>query len=244
MQLYFIRHGQSLNNLLREQTDDDKDRSEDPELSDSGQQQAEHLAQFLARFNSPPPTTAEGEPESLNHFDLTHLYASPMVRSMDTAGAIARRIPLTPVVWEDLHEIGGIWLYDEATGKPAGLPGRNRAFFEARYPGFILPEGLDDKGWWNRPLEPHEERVTRAKRFIKALREKHGQTDDRVAVVSHGGFYNYLLGALLDIPISYPPASVWFALNNAGITRIDFKAERMIMVYQNRVDFLPPELVT
>jgi hypothetical protein len=46
------------------------------------------------------------------------------------------------------------------------------------------------------------------------------------------------------------PEKAWFALNNAAITRIDFHdasdefAEHIALVFMNRVDFLPPELVT
>ena len=82
---------------------------------------------------------------------------------------------------------------------------------------------------------------------MQQLLERHGHTDDRVAVISHGGFYNSLLAALLALP---EPENVWFALNNAAITRIDFHdasdefAEHIALAYMNRVDFLPPELVT
>ncbi len=244
MQLYFIRHGQSLNNLLWDQTKDDQGRSEDPELSEYGQKQVEILAQFLAHHNGPLPTTRDANAQNIDHFGLTHLYTSPMVRSMDTAGAIARHTNLTPVVWKDLHETGGVWLQNEETGEPIGLPGNKRAFFEARYPNFILSEDLGKEGWWNSPFESHEERVMRASRFINNLKAQHGDTNDRIAVVSHGAFYNYMLGALLNLPLAYPPESIWFALNNTGITRIDFQDGRLRMAYQNRVDFLPPALVT
>ena len=47
MQLYFIRHGQSENNARWMSTGSHRWRSEDPGLTEVGQQQAEILAQFL-----------------------------------------------------------------------------------------------------------------------------------------------------------------------------------------------------
>jgi hypothetical protein len=37
---------------------------------------------------------------------------------------------------------------------------------------------------------------------------------------------------------------VWFEKNNAAITRVDFSPEETVLVYLNRIDFLPNELVT
>ena len=71
--------------------------------------------------------------------------------------------------------------------------------------------------------------------------ERHGHTDDRVAVVSHAGFYNYLLAAILNLPVS---EGYWFVLNNTGMSRIDFYEEEIGLSYLNRVDFLPRELIT
>ena len=61
-----------------------------------------------------------------------------------------------------------------------------------------------------------------------------------MAVISHGGFYNVLLRTLLKIQRE----DAWFALNNVAITRIDFYAEGVDIIYMNRSDFVPKELVT
>jgi broad specificity phosphatase PhoE len=60
-------------------------------------------------------------------------------------------------------------------------------------------------------------------------------------VVSHGGFYNYLLAAILDMP---GREGYRFVMNNAAISRIVFREENAWLLYLNRVDFLPRELVT
>jgi len=240
MQFYFIRHGQSENNALWKRTGSSKGRSEDPELTEVGRQQSEFVAQFLRRQDT--ATTINGRDiQNMAGFGITHLYSSLMVRAVATGAVIARALDLPLVAWEDSHERGGIYLKDEETDERIGQPGKDRAYFEAHYPDFVLPDSLGETGWWNRPFEEPEQRLTRVQRFWRDLMERHAHTDDRVAVVSHGGFYNDLLAAILNLPEG---EGYWFALNNAAITRIDFDDERIGLVYLNRLDFLPKELIT
>jgi 2,3-bisphosphoglycerate-dependent phosphoglycerate mutase len=248
MKLYFIRHGQSENNALWKRTGSAKGRSEDPELTAVGRQQSELVAQFLGR-SAPALRQAQDtaaavsgrDSQNVAGFGITHLYSSLMVRAVATGTVIAKALDLPLTAREDLHERGGIYLKDEQTGERIGQAGHNRAYFEAHYPDLVLPDSLGEAGWWNRPFEEPEQRLPRAKRFWHDLMERHGHTDDRVAVISHGGFYNDLLAAILNLP---DREGYWFLLNNAGITRIDFDDERIGLVYLNRVDFLPREIIT
>jgi 2,3-bisphosphoglycerate-dependent phosphoglycerate mutase len=240
MQLYFIRHAQSENNLLWHRTGSSIGRSEDPELTTVGCQQAHALAQYLC--SAPQNTVTESrDSQNVTGFGITHLYSSLMVRSVATGTIVARTLDLPLVAWEDLHERGGIYARDEQTDERTGVPGRNRAYFQAHYPDFVLPGSLDDAGWWNRPYEEPEQWRVRAQRFMHDLLARHGGTEDRVAVVSHAGFYNEFLAILLAMPQS---DGYWFILNNAAITRIDFHVEWIDLVYMNRADFLHPDLVT
>ncbi|MCK4315675.1 MAG: histidine phosphatase family protein [Anaerolineae bacterium] len=246
MQFYFIRHAQSENNLLWQRTGSSKGRSDDPGLTAVGRQQAHLLTQHLR--GPDPPMAAQGRnPQNVAGFGLTHLYSSLMVRAVATGTIIARVLGLPLVAWEEAHESGGIYRRGEQTDERIGQAGHNRAYFEAHYPDLVLPESLGESGWWNRPFEEPEQRMARAQRFLRQLLERHGRTDDRVAVISHGGFYNYLLAALLKL---LDREGIWFVLNNAAITRIDFLdddpegAERTALVYMNRAGFLPEELVT
>jgi 2,3-bisphosphoglycerate-dependent phosphoglycerate mutase len=242
MQFYFIRHGQSQNNYLWDRTGSNKGRSQDAELTPVGRQQAEILAQFLRRTD---PSAAENGRDSQNAagFGMTHLYSSLMIRAVATGTIVADALGLPLVAWVDTHETGGIYLEDEQDGelRRIGQPGKSRSYFETHYPGLVLPESLDEAGWWNRPFEEPEQRSIRAQRFLRDLVERHGNSDDRVAVVSHGAFYNQLLVALFRLP---EKSNLWFILNNAAITRIDFRAEGIDVVYLNRTDFLPRELIT
>ncbi len=89
-------------------------------------------------------------------------------------------------------------------------PGKSRAEFEAIYPTLILPNSLNAHGWWNRPFEAKDARAGRAERFVQELLARHGNTPDRVAVISHGNFYRYTLAAILPMP---DPDNYFFALN-------------------------------
>ncbi len=241
MQLYFIRHGQSVNNLLWDTTSSNKGRSQDPELTPTGRRQAELLGQFL-HYADPAATVVNGyDSQNVTGFGITKIYTSLMVRAVSTATIIGCALNLPVEALADLHECGGIYLEDEQTGALIGQPGHNRAYFREHYPDLIVPESCTDEGWWNRPFEADEQRQARAERLLYDLLERHGQTEDRVALVSHAGFYNYLLGAILKLPDGNRP---WFILNNAALTRIDFLGDHVDLVYLNRADFLPRDLIT
>lgn len=241
MQLYFLRHGQSANNALWSATGSDSGRSEDPELTPLGRRQARRLAHHLARGEPVRLAGAEGHALSATGFGITHLYSSLMLRAVETGTILAAKLGLPLVAWEDIHEGGGIYLDDAATGQSIGRPGKNRAWFEAHFPQLILPDTLGEAGWWSRPFEPREDRPLRAARFLDQLRARHGDTDDRVAIVSHGGFFNHLMTALLRLPRR---EGIWFHMNNAAMTRFDFQSQEVGVTYMNRIDYLLKEYIT
>jgi 2,3-bisphosphoglycerate-dependent phosphoglycerate mutase len=243
MQFYFIRHAQSANNLLWDTTGDSKGRSHDPELTPTGCKQIQVLAKFL-RTGDPywgyRGTWRDNRMTTQPGFGLTHLYTSLMERAVETGYAVAQELGLPLVAWVDLHETGGIYLDDE-NGNPIGLPGKTRAEFEQRYPNLILPATLDSAGWWNRPFEQEAEYPVRAQRILDELLRRHGGTDDRVAVFSHGAIYNHLLRRIFKIE----RADCWFGMLNCAITRIDFHEDNSAaLIYANRLDFMPSEWVT
>ncbi len=243
MQFYFIRHAQSENNRMWELNLNDTGRTEDPDLSDLGREQTFYLARFLAGPEKRLPPTGRRDAQNRAGFDLTHLYCSPMLRAVATAMAIGKELGLPVRVWEDLHECGGIYLADAETGERVGLPGRRASYYQEHYPELILPEDFAEEGWWNgRSYEEHEERLLRARRVWDGLLARHGETEDRVAVVSHGAFFNYLMGTLFETPL--PEERFWMAMSNAAVTRVDFAFGEIMVVYSNRLEFMPRELIS
>lgn len=242
MEFYFIRHAQSQNNALYVETRSYEGRSEDPDLTPAGREQARRLGEYLSQGAvARTLVIPEWNPQNVGGFGLTHLYCSLMVRAVATGTILARVLGLPLVAWDDLHEVGGVVHRDDKTGERTGLPGRNRAYFEAHYPNLVLPESLGTEGWWNRPYEDRELRPLRAQRVVRRLLDQHGDSDDRVAVISHGAFYSYLMHAILELPHDPP---LWFFLENTAITRVSFTEEGVALVYANSTRHLPRELVT
>jgi 2,3-bisphosphoglycerate-dependent phosphoglycerate mutase len=248
MQLYFIRHGQSINNA--HWSEPDYVESPDPVLTELGQQQACIVGEYLE--NLQPIREHQGWNIHNRHgFGITHIYTSLMERAAHTASYIARRQPVIPfTAWEEIHESGGIFGRDSDT-KLQGLPGKARAYFEEHFPELGLPASLNGTGWWNsRPFETEEECHGRAQRVWTELLARHGdregEPEQRVVFVSHGGFFGHLVGAMLDISWRQGSHGLksWFVLNNCSISRFDIHNGEVLISYLNRTDHLPTDLIT
>ena len=241
MRLYFIRHGQSENNALWDETGSNKGRSVDPELTAAGHEQAQLLADFIQRKDMEARLDGKnGEPRR-DYFGFTHLYSSLMVRAVATGAHLADTLHIPLRAWMEIHECGGIFEEGEDEGENIGLPGRPRSYFESHYQHLVLPERVTEAGWWNKPFEAYESRPLRAQQVIEMLLERHGNTDDRVAIVSHGGFYMELMRVLFKIG----EERCWFRMANTAVSRFDFHEDgEVTLVYHNRTDHLPEWLVT
>ena len=67
-------------------------------------------------------------------------------------------------------------------------------------------------------------------------------TEDRVAIISHGTFMNILFKALLD---QLPGKHIYYRHNNTGISRISIqKGSTTEVLSLNRVDHLPSDMVS
>jgi len=249
MELYLIRHGQSVNNALPE----GEPRVQDAPLTELGHRQAALLASYLAdgRNGDPrySPSTGYAEYEGEATFGITHLYTSPMHRALQTTLPIARALRLRPEVWIDIHEHGGV--YQTTPDGVVGHPGLTRAQVASDYPDYILPDGLTDAGWWNTALgsEPYHTAAGRAIKIAAELRRRAAQPavpedarPERVALVTHGTFIDALLKALLG---QLPTRGFFYLMYNTAITRIDFlDRDRLLLRYVNRTLHLPPDLVS
>lgn len=245
MQLYIIRHAQSENNALWARTGSSNGRLPDPQLTEIGQQQARHLALHIAKKWG-NMVAAEQDLHNRNGYHFTHLYTSLMQRAIATGSAITEQVNIPLVAWEITHEFGGIFEHNRETDERIGLSGPNRDYFARQYPQLILPDSLGEAGWWQRPYEPPEQIMPRAKTFLAELQKRH-KSSDRVAIVTHGGFFVAILRTLFGFSTfanNERENQIWLHANNTSITRLDFGEDHIELIYLNRLDHLPTHLIT
>lgn len=237
MELIIIRHAQSTNNALA----DERRRVSDPPLTELGERQADILARHLATGRELEPSASVANTYKQRGYGVTRLYCSPMWRALQTAYYIGQALELTPEVWIDLHEKGGIFLDHEDGHGPVGYPGKTRAKIQAAFPSYVLPEGITEHGWWNREFEDWPACHERAIKVAEELRMLPA-SDERIALVSHGGFMDALLKALFK---QLPDRHLFYYHYNTAISRIDFHSDGNLGVrYLNRLSHLPLELIS
>jgi len=235
MILYIIRHAQSTNNALT----DHRDRVCDPPLTELGKRQTEILAQHMVTGVDIEPWSADSHGQ--RGYGITKLYCSPMWRALQTAQPVGRALGLAPEVWIDIHERGGVFLDHGEEEGIVGYPGKTRSEVLAEFPNYVLPEGITEQGWWHQGLEDWPACHGRAIRVMDRLRER-SANDERIALVSHGGFFNALLKALFN---QLPGRHVYYHCLNTSISRINFRDDgRLSVQFLNRVDHLPLDLVS
>lgn len=143
----------------------------DMAISALGQQQARALADYLAR-----------------RYAIDALYASPMRRVQMTLEPVLARLPLQPVVDDDLREVDfGAW---------TGLRWEQ---ISERF-GVTAFDWLDNLERGTMPdAEPEEIFRRRLDRVLSRIfREQPGKT---VAVACHGGVIRMALAVLLELPL-------------------------------------------
>ena len=246
MELYFIRHGQSINNANWDNSE--YEESPDPILTDIGHEQANILAEFLKK-NQTIRNDQAWNSQNRYGFGITHIYTSLMERAAFTAAPIAQALDIPLIAWKEIHEEGGIYSRGDKNNR-VGLGGRPRSFFMENFRTLTLPDNIDETGWWNRPFEAEEDRQPRADQVFAELlarhRDQENQPEDRVALVSHGGFFVRFMCAILKLPWRQASHGLrsWFLLNNCSISRFDIHENEITVAYVNRTDFLPDHLIT
>ena len=221
MEFYLIRHGQSVNNASPDTLEPD------PSLTHLGRGQAGCVGKALK---------AKG---------IHRLYCSPMLRALQTAEIIGRILSLPPHVYVGLHEWDGIWA--ASVGRyGATLPGLTRTQMREICPNVVLPDDVADEGWlfseW-RNVELMLQRAFRdSKMFIQQAEAIHGESDERVAVVSHGGFLATMICAFFDLPPNDDPDH--FAHRNGAVSKIRKTQETTQLRYLHRISHLPEEMLT
>jgi 2,3-bisphosphoglycerate-dependent phosphoglycerate mutase len=254
LKLFIIRHGQSLNNALAEQylvTNQDwntyfTNRSPDPPLTDLGVRQAEALARYLVEAQRQTAHLREEQGLNADRYAFTRIYCSPMLRAMQTAQPIREALGITPQVWIEIHEHGG--LFEQQTGIDneetiLNCPGLGRAEILTQFPDYVLPKAITDKGWWTQGREEITACYARAIAVARNLRQMAEESEDeRIALISHGTFIDALLKALLN---QLPGDHFHYNFYNTAITRVDLYGDNYISLrYTNRVNHLAREMLT
>lgn len=242
MDLHIIRHAQSTNNALFDQST----RVCDPLLTELGHRQARLLAEHLAgacdgEGENTSPDPEAGPRHDASGYGITRLICSPMRRTLLTAQPVGQALGLHPEIWLDIHEHGGIYLdHGDGVGK-VGYPGIGRDELLAQFPGYIVPDGLTAAGWWHDGYEEWAQCAARAAAVAARLRAL-AAADAKIALVTHGAFSSELLNALLGPAVAQP---AFYHHDNVGISLVRFKPDGRVSVrYLNRIAHLPPELVT
>lgn len=253
MKLFIIRHAESQNNRLAIDLDYNQymaQRSADPSITELGERQAQILAEHLAQGVS-PEHFVDGPPKERpksNGYRLTHLYCSGMVRTMQTVQPVAQVLKLTPHIWLDIHEHGGMFLGNPRTGEDLQIfPGMTRAEIGEKFPGYVIPDRVGENGWWQGGYEDMPGCYARATRVARELRRRakagfENGLEERIGIVSHGTYIDCLLKALFN---QLPSTHLFFQHYNTAITRVDFAEDGTLFLrFLNRVRHLPPDMIS
>jgi broad specificity phosphatase PhoE len=246
MRLLIIRHAESSNNFLALKLDVAsymQQRSPDPVITELGVRQAQRLA---AHLDGEPPAGAP--PGGKGSYGITHLFCSPMLRTMQTIQPAAKLLKLRPSIWMDIHEHGGMFSGNPHTGENfLNHVGLTRADILRDYPDYDLGDAISEEGWWKGGYEDIAGCYARAIRVARELRRRaHAELESGaksvVAIVSHGTFIDSLIKALFS---QIPENRYFYFHNNTAITCIDFaQHDTLYMRYQNRTTHLPPEMIS
>lgn len=229
MQINFIRHGESFNNHMYFLYQNGEKYRLDPALSALGEQQATAFAEFLA--------------ENRDEFNFDRILISPFQRTLQTADAFAHLYPDTPKeVWTELYEGGGC--RETISRDPLVIrmcTGMGRSEMQKRFPWLIVPEGVTEEGWYHRPdVEPKSHVFYRANLVVEQLLNDYGETEEKIALVSHGAFHAHFINAVLKR--THQP-NLWFSLENTGMSQVrydtaQYHGERWWFDFTNRHEWL------
>ena len=248
MQLYIVRHGESANNNLWSGQDYDEymaARLPDPPLTPIGEQQAELVAEHMAGTVHPENDNDRLGGSDRPGYGIDEIYCSAMFRAMQTAKPIGRELNLSPRIWIDIHEHGGMFHGNPRNGGVTSHAGLKRDEIAEQFTGYEIPDAVSNQGWWFGGYEEIETCEARAQRVARTLHLWADERDNEsaIAFVSHGTFVDRLLKALFGH--DFADRRLFYQHYNTAITRIDFiKGGPLILHYLNRTRHLPPELTT
>lgn len=195
LDLYIIRHGESVGNVGYGRDNLTLKESQDPILTDKGIAQARAAGEFLKE----------------TRFDAA--YSSPMLRAAQTATEILKyqpqRLPLN--LMPELCEVGIVPEYK----------GVEINEILALYPNAVYAEGTETNETRMR-YDKHEtpDKVNaRAKFVVDYLRSRY-KNGEKVVLVSHAAFITNLVFYIMELYESKPAFDIDYY--NTGITRVTY----------------------
>lgn len=222
MQLYLIRHAESLNNSKPPQN-----RIEDPPITALGRQQAECMASWV---------------EALR-FD--YLITSPFLRTLQTTRFITDRISSDVEVWGDVFERGGCY---RGFGPDAneGGPGLGRSDIPKHVVDdpnrCVIEKSISESGWWfGKARETDNEATKRSAKVTHKVVDRFGDSEAIVVMVIHADFKRELLAQMLH---QTADAKRLGPLRNCGVSKVDFVDGSWQLDWFNSVTHMPARMIT
>jgi broad specificity phosphatase PhoE len=204
MLLYLVRHAQSEGNAQV------PGAPIDCGLTDLGRRQAAAVANLLAPMA------------------VTHLLASPYVRTLETAEPIRAATSAPAEIVPLLHEH-----HVEPFG--AEWPLMSRRAIAERFPRFVVPESFSDHAW-HQPPETHAVALQRAREVLAAiLRRFECETGARVVLVTHGSPAGKLIQAFMG---ATDADRTTVSIANASLSILEERDGRRFVHAVNRIDHL------
>jgi len=182
-------------------------------LSALGREQAARAGSFLA---------TQGQP-------FAAVYVSPLKRAFETASIVAGMgIEPEPEVDEDLPEIGA-----------GQLEGLNELEIRERHPEFMARSLTETGDFSSYGGESYADVQARVRRVAARLSSRHGQAEERVLLVGHGGFHYQLAKTLLCEPV---PRVCILKMGNCTVSLLRMRERRGL--YMGELVFhVPVELM-
>jgi len=225
MLVYLVRHGQSAGNVPGIQGGANRD------LSEIGKAQAEATGNALVGAG------------------IATILASPLTRALRTAQLMATHLNAVIEAWPELAEANrALWKlakkrrkahFDGEPGQDVGLTADE---VREMFPGVASVGFSGDEAWWNKQrVEGRGKTYRRARKVVKRIRRRWGESDEAVAVIMHGTFGSVLLTTLSE---AAPTDYNCFSQHTCGISLVEITGEGTRLRYANRVDHLPGNLRT
>lgn len=194
LELYIIRHGQSMGNVGYGREDITIKEGSDPVLTEKGEEQADMLGQYL------------------KNVDFDAVYSSALMRAILTANGILR-------YQKTEKELNILPYLTEVSINPA-YEGLSMPEIRELCPTAVLADGVDP----SEPILCYNEysdedgMYARAEAAMNYFIEKY-KNGEKVAVVSHAAYMTYLIFRIMGFTKS-PVFDI--DINNTGITKVNF----------------------